>query len=500
MPRSFGLACGALLVALIAATMPPLLVPAAIAASVAAVVAPRRTSRGRTSVWPFAVGVALVAARVLLGPGGAGIAGAHAAVDPGSAAAGTLRAPNEEWSGEVRSIVRRAGGRQVALVDVTGNGLAYVRLPRFPEFATGDRLQVEGPLEPLPADPAPERAGWIAYLERVGVDATVEATSAIPVGHRDDPATWLASTRDAAGDALGAALPEPEAGLAAGILVGLRERVDPGLARDFTAAGLTHVVAISGWNIAIVGGVCSALVRPLRRRSRAIVVAAVIAGYTVFAGASPSVVRAALMAAVALISREGGRRAGATRALAIAVAVMLVADPAAVADPGFQLSACATLGLIAWATPLDAALARRSSRLPGPLRESLAVSLSAQAATLPIVLLDFGRLSLISPLANLVAAPLVPFAMAAAAAALPLGILAQAGLPPAATGIPLALVALPIQMLVAVARSAAAVPFASVQLATPVAVGAAALAAVGIVAIVRTRSAHAGAALRASTL
>ena len=62
----------------------------------------------------------------------------------------------------------------------------------------------------------------------------------------------LQSLRDASGDALQLALPEPEAGLAAGILVGLRERVDRSLAADFATAGVSHVVAISGWNIAIV--------------------------------------------------------------------------------------------------------------------------------------------------------------------------------------------------------------------------------------------------------
>ena len=62
----------------------------------------------------------------------------------------------------------------------------------------------------------------------------------------------LQTLRDASGDALQRALPEPEAGLAAGILVGLRERVDRALAADFATAGVSHVVAISGWNIAIV--------------------------------------------------------------------------------------------------------------------------------------------------------------------------------------------------------------------------------------------------------
>ena len=76
----------------------------------------------------------------------------------------------------------------------------------------------------------------------------------------------LQTLRDASGDALQRALPEPEAGLAAGILVGLRERVDRDLAADFATAGVSHVVAISGWNIAIVAALVAAVLRGRSRR------------------------------------------------------------------------------------------------------------------------------------------------------------------------------------------------------------------------------------------
>jgi competence protein ComEC len=506
MSRSYGVAFGALTVAIVAATVPALIVPAAIVSSVAAVVAPgapsRRPTGARPSAWPVVMGAVLIAARVTIGALGGPVTASSAEARPVAAAAtgsapsvaatATGSAPSVAAAaglvrGEIASVMRRAGGRQDVLLSASGGAIVYARLPRFPEFGIGDVVDAQGPVEALPDDPAPDQAAWVGYLRRIGVTATLEARAAAPVDHLDDPATRLAAVRDAAGNALLAALPEPAAGLAAGILVGLRERVDPGLAKDFTAAGLTHVVAISGWNIAIVGAVCGALAGRLRRRSRALLVAAVIGGYTIFAGASPSVVRAALMAGVALISREGGRRAGATRALALAVTAMLIVDPAAVADPGFQLSSCATLGLIAWATPLDAWIERRARRLPGAVRESLAVSLAAQAATLPVVLFDFGRISLVSPLANLVAAPVVPFVMAAAAAALPLGLAIQMGVPSALLGVPVLLVDLPVEVLIAVGRAAAAVPYASVQLAPPIAMTAAAVALLGVLAVVRLR-------------
>ena len=132
-----------------------------------------------------------------------------------------------------------------------------------------------------------------------------------------DPGTLLEGWRRDAGEMLTRVLPEPEAGLAAGILIGLRDRVDRGVAADFTTAGVSHVVAISGWNIAIVAAAVGAMAGRLGRRRRAIVIALAVASYIVFAGASPSVLRAGAMAGVVLIARESGRSGRAAAALGL---------------------------------------------------------------------------------------------------------------------------------------------------------------------------------------
>jgi len=488
--RSHALAGAAIAVALIATAAPHLALPAAACATAVAFAVPGRWLPAAGVRVAIAVGACLIAARIVIGPP---IAGVEASADASAEVGETTVTGEETRSVTVEAITRRAGGRQAALLQVAGTGLVYARLPRYPEFVPGDRVAVEGRLEPLPAEPAPDLAGWVGYLRRIGVAATLEARTARPEVHGDGPAARLAQLRGAAGDLLAAALPEPQAGLAAGILIGLRERVDPALAQDFTAAGLSHVVAISGWNIAIVAGTCGALARPLSRRRRSLVLATIVAAYTLLAGASPSVVRAALMAGVALIAREGGRRAGASRALALAVTLMLLVDPATVLDPGFQLSAVATAGLVAWATPLGGRLERVAPQVPGAVRESLAVSLSAQAATLPIVLIAFGRLSLVSPAANLAVAPLVPFVMAAAAFALPLGALLAAGVPAVVLSVPLAFASLPLALLVAIARAAASLPYASIELAPSVALPGAAAVAVLLLLVARAgRRATAG--------
>lgn len=479
--RSHAIAGAVVGLALLAAAEPRLVLPGAIAATALAVAWPRH------GAGPVAPRVALVAAawlvamRVLAGAVGAG----EPPGDGPEAWLGEAGRAEVERAALVDSVTRRAGGRQSALLRLSGDTLVYARLPRFPEVSPGDRVAVEGRWEPLPEAPAPEEEGWVAYLRRVGASGTLTASALRREAPGEDAAARLAQLRGGAADLLATVLPEPHAGLAAAIVVGLRARVDPDLARDFTAAGISHVVAISGCHFAIVVGVCAALTRGLARRPRAIVVGAVIVGYALVAGASPSVVRAALMAGIALVAREGGRRAGASRALALTVALMLLLEPRLIVEPGFQLSAVATAGLVTWSAPLGERLERAVPWLPGSIRESLAVSLAAQAATLPVVLLDFGRLSLVAPASNLLVAPLVPLVMAGAALALPLGAVLAVGAPPALASVPVAVAWLPLAALVSVARTAASVPFASVELPPTMAAPLAAVAALALLTVAR---------------
>jgi competence protein ComEC len=147
-------------------------------------------------------------------------------------------------------------------------------------------------------------------------------------------------------------------------------------------------------------------------------VAAIVA-YSVLVGLSASVMRAALMASVASCGLASGRRAATANALCVAVTAMLFADPAAIEDLGFILSAAATAGLVLWQAPLAA----RFAPLPGALREGLATTLAASAPTLPIVAAAFGRVSLVSPVANLIAVPMFPPLMLAGAVASVIGAL-----------------------------------------------------------------------------
>ncbi|MES2209934.1 MAG: ComEC/Rec2 family competence protein [Chloroflexota bacterium] len=427
-----------------------------------------RVQGGVRALGFVAIGILLVAARILVTP----------PVVPPFAAA--LPAGDGPWVTTIESIGAQRTGQQpaVLILDAPAGMRVAGTLPGFPVVVPGDRVTLDGSLRAPPAD-----GPYGDYLVRIGVQATIRVSRMRVEPPTGDLARSLEGLRRAADRALRLAVPEPEAGLASGILIGLRDRVDRDLSAAFTAVGATHVVAISGWNIAIVATTLAALAGRVARRRRMLLTALAIVAYVVFVGPSPSVLRAAGMAGVVMLARELGRPSRAAAAIGWAVVALLAVDPRLVEDVGFRLSALATVGLIAWGTPFAEHLAGKAPGRPRAwLAESLGVSLAAQLATLPIVVLSFGRLSLVSPLVNLGVVPLVAPAMGAGLVALGGGLLAMAGLPSALA----TLVGLPawllFSLMVGMVRAGATLPFASVPLVEPWNAVVAAGAGLGIVA------------------
>ena len=267
------------------------------------------------------VGALLVALRLVVGP-------------PGSAVPTLDAAGSPSWTADVVSVGSPKDGSQLVRLAIRTGGEPVVvaaTLPAFPLVPGGAVVEVDGRLEPPPDDDP-----YGEYLRRTGASGSLRATSVRVV--RAPPWPSVQALRDGAGDALRLSLPEPEAGLAAGILIGLRERVDRGLAADFATAGVSHVVAISGWNIAIVATLVAAMLRGRSRRTAGLVTGGVIVAYVIAAGASPSVVRAAVMAGVVLLARGSGRAVRAPAALSLAAAGLLLLDPGLVGDAARRLA------------------------------------------------------------------------------------------------------------------------------------------------------------------
>ncbi|MFN8519864.1 MAG: DNA internalization-related competence protein ComEC/Rec2 [Chloroflexota bacterium] len=481
MPRSGWLALGAVACGVACGAVPApsqpllLLLLAACVASAAAMTLVRRTAGIAVTV-----GAASVLARLLLG----GLAAEPVAPPP----AGATEGP---WVAQVVTLGSTDGGQQrsVLLVSApdsaTGTGgrqgpwRTYAWLPRYPALVPGDRIAFDEPLEPVRHD----GSEFAAYLDGIGAVATTRIRDVALVGDQGGLLGVAESIRRLADEALARVVPEPMAGLASAILVGRRDRVAREVTDAFTATGLSHVVAISGWNIALIGGVIGGLLAAmgLGRRQRTIAIVVALGAFTLLAGGGASVVRAALMGGVVLVAREMGRPGTAAAALGLATWCLLLLDPAMASDIGFQLSVAATAGLLAWGSRLTQRLLGSG---PGPVRrwlgESLGVSLAAQAATLPLVLLHFGRLSLVSPLANLVIAPLVAPAMLVGSLCLVAGLVVGAGVP-AILAAPFAVLGWAVLgSMVAVAGAFAGLPYASVELAPAVATASAVAMALAV--------------------
>jgi competence protein ComEC len=248
------------------------------------------------------------------------------------------------------------------------------------------------------------RPGRPSTLVVLGVLAVV----ALALAHRG-------AIRVRAEDALGRGMPAREAELARGFVLGEDEHIDEGTVEDFRRAGLSHLLAVSGQNVALLAllalPLLAALGIPLRARLVWILGAIVV--YVPLAGAGPSILRAGVMGALSVLATLAGRRASRLYALAVAAAVTLAIDPRIGADVGWQLSFAAVLGILLLGSPLRAAIARRIGRggWRGALAEGAAMTIAATLATAPLIAFHFGAVSTTTLAANLLALPAVAPAM-----------------------------------------------------------------------------------------
>jgi len=251
-------------------------------------------------------------------------------------------------------------------------------------------------------------------------------------------------------------LPSGPRGLLPGLVEGDTSGLSPDLVAAFRRTGLTHIVAVSGANVAIVLGAALAVARQLgaRRRAQALVGVLTIVGFVVVARPQASVLRAAAMGLVAVLALATGRRRRALPALCAAVLCLIYVDPTLSRSVGFALSVVATGALLVLAPPLRT---RMSTRMPAWLADALAVPTAATLACAPLIASISGQVSLASIPANLLAEPAVAPAtiLGVVTAGLAQVSLGAAQLVARVAGVPCA-------WLVFVARTFAALPGAAV--------------------------------------
>ena len=251
-----------------------------------------------------------------------------------------------------------------------------------------------------------EARGRLDRADDAGV-AAVLAGSPRPVV-RAPPARALGAAeavRAGIREAVAGSAPDARA-LVPALVVGDDRQMSADVVADFRTCGLTHLAAVSGTNLTLVVGFVLVLARGVGVRGRGLTLVGMLGvlGFVVLARPEPSVVRAAAMGSVALVSMGAQGRTRGARALGVATVVLLLVDPWLVLSAGFALSVLATAGILFLAPAFRDRLA---AWLPRWAAEAVAVPLAAQLACTPVVAALSGEVSLVAVAANMVVAPAV---------------------------------------------------------------------------------------------
>ena len=298
---------------------------------------------------------------------------------------------------------------EVELTSGAGRGTRLLaRLPRGEDLgadaAPGTELKLSGRFKQPEAGDGD--FDFPAYLERRGIagELEVEAVAATG-GRRGGLRGAIDDVRERALAGIASGQPPALGALGQGMVLGADEEVPDAVREDFRDAGLSHVLAASGTNVMLLVALAIPLLAAagLSYSARIPVLVGLIALYVPLAGAGPSIQRAGVMGAAGLLAILLSRPASRWYALFLAACVTLALNPRVWADPGWQLSFAAVVGILV----LAPGIGRRLSALPGALADGIALTVAATIATAPLVAHHFGTVSLASLPANVIALPLI---------------------------------------------------------------------------------------------
>lgn len=290
-------------------------------------------------------------------------------------------------------------------------GKVLVKANLYPRYQYGDVLEISCKL----SQPEPiEDFKYDRYLAKSDIYSVCYRGQIKLIGHNQanplksailkikDKVVWVASQ----------ILPEPQSSFLGGLLWGAKKGLPQEILDNFSRTGVTHIIAVSGYNITIIATMLNGLFISFglgRKKSFWLIVLAVTF-FIIITGFPASIIRAGIMGVIILMSQTLGRASKIKNTLAITCLIMLLFNPKVLIwDAGFQLSFLATIGLV-YLSPL---ISRQLKSLPNPLsiRDSLSTTLSAIIFTAPLILWQFGRFSVVAPLANLLILPVIPVTM-----------------------------------------------------------------------------------------
>ena len=299
------------------------------------------------------------------------------------------------------------------------NGNILIKTSLYPEYHYGDLLDITCKLqapEPLEFETSAgiRTFNYDKYLARFEIYSVCYRPK-VELAGNEYGNVIMASLLNIKGsfmEAVQQSLPEPQASFLGGLILGTKKAIPDDLMESFNRTGTTHIVALSGYNITIIAVLILNMCKHLwiSRKGAFWVSLGAIAFFVLIAGAQASILRAGIMGLLVLLATQLGRASRITNVLALAAIVMLIINPKVlVFDAGFQLSFLATIGLV-YVSPL---LEKYFKWMPSTfeIKASLVATLSATIMTLPLILFQFGRLSVVAPLVNVLILPAIPIAM-----------------------------------------------------------------------------------------
>jgi competence protein ComEC len=305
----------------------------------------------------------------------------------------------------------RLDKQKLTVEPVNYKGKVLLGLALYPEYEYGDRLQVKCRLQaPEPI----EDFKYDRYLSRYNIYSLCYRPYIKVLGK--DQGSYLVGKvfkiKKKVETSINRTLAEPQAALTAGILLGSRQGIPSVLLEKFNITGITHIIAISGYNITIIVVLLMNLGKHLyiNRKKMIWLILIGLLFFVILTGASASVVRAAIMGMIVVLAKHLGRIGKISNVLIFSAVLMVIVNPKILIwDAGFQLSFLATIGLV-YLSPRLLPLFKWVPKKMA-LQENFVSTLSAIIFTLPLILFSFQRLSIVAPLVNLLVLPVIPISM-----------------------------------------------------------------------------------------
>ncbi len=279
----------------------------------------------------------------------------------------------------------------------------------YPKYLFGDQLEISGKLQEPEAFSGFDYKG---YLERYGIYGIMYRPWIKKTGENNSFRKYLFEFKDTIKNKLDQYLIEPTSSLVKAIILATKGTIPSDIKENFSKAGTSHIIAISGMHITIISGLILGLLMGIgfNRKQAFLAATMILLIYLFIIGFPASAVRATIMGFLVMWAMYLGRLNNSLNALLLTASIMLLINPRLLRnDIGFQLSFAAVIGIIYFKPLFDNLFAKLSSRFQ--IKEAIAMTLAAQITTWPLTIYYFDKFSLIAPIANVLIVPVLPFVL-----------------------------------------------------------------------------------------